>query len=296
MGGGHHDDHGKQWDGSDDSQKGRGIFEPSGRKKDSGPPSGSSNATCIDDTPTTTGLKQANQIFFIIANMLGDGILIYRVFHIWDRSARVTYVPVVASVINNIMGLVSVGVNPSDGNEYVVKEAFYDLYLILNIVLNLFLTGLIAGRVWYIRRQAQLILKEAVKERYNTAIVVCVESGILYPLFLIIFLSLELSISSLDFFPILVQAVGIAPTLITFRSSLGLSMDSVDQVVQSRLSNVPPGADIRRGWGSARSAVVAEGGYSQGFFGYPSVQRGSGMGASGGRESSLRNDERNSVR
>ncbi|THU82868.1 hypothetical protein K435DRAFT_807945 [Dendrothele bispora CBS 962.96] len=197
---------------------------------------------------------------------------IYRVYHIWNQSARVTYVPIVACIINNIIGLVSVGIDaPEKSTDNAVKQSFYYLYLILNIVLNLFLTGLIAGRVWYIRRQAQLILKDVIKEKYSTVIVVCTESGILYPLFLIIFLSLELSISSLDFFPILVQAVGIAPTLITFRSSLGVSMDSVDKVVQSRLSNIPPSADIRRGLGSARSAVLmGEGGYSQGFFGYAS--------------------------
>ncbi|THU81698.1 hypothetical protein K435DRAFT_469393 [Dendrothele bispora CBS 962.96] len=229
---------------------------------------------------TTLSLKLANKIFFILANFIGDGILIYRVYHIWNRSQKVAYVPIFISVVNNIIALVSVGRgDPSadGGVNNPLAFSLYELFLALNIVFNLLLTALIAGRVWYIRRQAELILGDPIKQKYNTAIVVCIESGILYPICLVLFLSLQLNISSVDFFPILVQVVGIAPTLITVRSSLGVSIDNVEQVVKSVEQSifVPGRANVTRGFGSARTVNTLGSGYSQGYFGYPhpSIQR-----------------------
>ncbi|KAF5374337.1 hypothetical protein D9758_004675 [Tetrapyrgos nigripes] len=193
------------------------------------------NALGVEVDAPVEKLKLSIECFFVFANVFGDGILIYRLYLIWNNWKRITYIPIAASLVNSILAVIGIRLSYAvDSDTVALHFTIYQLYLALNVVLNVLLTALIAGRVWFIRREAEVILGRAVRERYGMAITLCMESGVLYPIGLILFLSLQLGLSSLDFFPILVQVVGIAPTLITVRSSLGKSVDNVRQVVESQ--------------------------------------------------------------
>ncbi|ESK87745.1 hypothetical protein Moror_11282 [Moniliophthora roreri MCA 2997] len=81
--------------------------------------------------------------------------------------------------------------------------------MILNGTVNLALTALTAGRIWWIDRQLRIALGQDI---HNDG----VESGMLYPLIIIAHLVILSTPGSLsvDLFPLTPLAAGIAPTLI----------------------------------------------------------------------------------
>ncbi|THV00206.1 hypothetical protein K435DRAFT_611598, partial [Dendrothele bispora CBS 962.96] len=90
-----------------------------------------------------------------------------------------------------------------------------------------------AGRIWWIGRQVSKHLgsEQSRVTRYNMAI--CFESGVIYPLALLPAFVINLSDTSLvfvDLTPVLIQIVGIAPTLIVVRIALGISIENVHDI------------------------------------------------------------------
>ncbi|KAJ3807153.1 hypothetical protein F5876DRAFT_6918, partial [Lentinula aff. lateritia] len=110
-------------------------------------------------------------------------------------------------------------VNAGDDLNYV--------FLGINVFNNLLLTGLIAGRIWWLNRFHSLLLgTEGRDKRLNAIASMFVESGTLYPIALIVCLIIQVKGSPATMDPILLQIVGIVPTLIMVRTSLGLGVES----------------------------------------------------------------------
>ncbi|KAK7437924.1 hypothetical protein VKT23_018359 [Stygiomarasmius scandens] len=100
--------------------------------------------------------------------------------------------------------------------------------------MNLAIPLMISIRIWTIRRKVTAILGSQ-KDRNNWSIALCLETGIVYPLALVP--SLIVSVTKYGDvvatpFPVLLQVVCIAPTLIIVRSELGISIDSVENIVR----------------------------------------------------------------
>ncbi|KAL0059357.1 hypothetical protein AAF712_013912 [Marasmius tenuissimus] len=113
-------------------------------------------------------------------------------------------------------------------------------YLIANGIFNTLLTALTAGRIYMITREAERFLHYRTNRNHKTVVAVIVESGLIYPASLIVYLVILLrldpnnqSLLPVDLSPVLMQAAGIAPTLIIVRALQGKTTDSVEQVVSA---------------------------------------------------------------
>ncbi|KAJ7633958.1 hypothetical protein B0H17DRAFT_1107866 [Mycena rosella] len=97
------------------------------------------------------------------------------------------------------------------------------------LITNIVLMGLTAGRIWWVRRDACIIFKPAHVRRYDTAIAIILESGVIYCLSILLYL---ISFSVLKLYSTVTsifegsipQMMNIAPTLMIVRVWYGRSV------------------------------------------------------------------------
>ncbi|THU92552.1 hypothetical protein K435DRAFT_800389 [Dendrothele bispora CBS 962.96] len=100
-----------------------------------------------------------------------------------------------------------------------------------------------AGRIWWIGYQVSKFLPTRQFNLTRHIMAVCLESGIMYPLALIPALVINFSppnslSSNIDFVPILIQVVGIAPTFIITVLSMWEADHDIDECVQKDQTTV----------------------------------------------------------
>uniref|UniRef100_A0A0W0FUP5 Uncharacterized protein n=1 Tax=Moniliophthora roreri TaxID=221103 RepID=A0A0W0FUP5_MONRR len=107
---------------------------------------------------------------------------------------------------------------------------------------NIILTLLTAGRIWWISQEACRHMGPAIKTKYNTTVAIILEGGILYPIFLtttVIYILLVDSDNTgstpFSLFLVTYQVAGIAPTLIIICAAGGKTVEhtTMNQVVSS---------------------------------------------------------------
>lgn len=171
--------------------------------------------------------------FYVTNNAIADSLLLYRCFVVWEFKKRVAILPV----------LILLGVT---GCGYVLEGSsskFFDksyIYLVMTFGLNVTLTGLTAGRIWWLKRKAHLILNNGLLQRYNATITILIESGFLYSVYIILDLALRnTNIVNTILDAGLIQVVGIMPTLIIVQVSLERAVHDIeaqDTTVQQEAS------------------------------------------------------------
>ncbi|KAF5343923.1 hypothetical protein D9758_012129 [Tetrapyrgos nigripes] len=206
-----------------------------------------------DDVSLRSILQSTIRGLFILSNAMGDMVLLHRCFVVWNHKPAVLVVPTIMAVINNALAIAAVISNATGkytGSGDSASAAFggYVMFAFfsLNIATNVLLTLLIAGRIWWLRREVVGYLGSAVNKRYLMTIHIIIESGLIYPLALILELILN-SDTGIEFhtrFSILTQVVGIAPTSIIVRTGLGIAVENVNVIPSLELeaasnSNAP---------------------------------------------------------
>ncbi|KAJ3756397.1 hypothetical protein EV360DRAFT_84982 [Lentinula raphanica] len=155
------------------------------------------------------------------ANLVADALLIHRCYHIWTPRKSVLYPPIVGLLANLGIGIAAL-----------VNWDLYWLFMLVTLVENLYLTLITAGRIWYINRQSKSMLGSKVYSRYQVIVNGILESGLLYPVVLII-TALSLIPPKADYSRVLmfnvmlniqIQAVGLAQSLIIVRVGFGVDM------------------------------------------------------------------------
>ncbi|KAJ7585292.1 hypothetical protein C8J56DRAFT_950300 [Mycena floridula] len=175
--------------------------------------------------PTVLALSLALKVLFLVSNLLADTILIYRCYLVWGRNRRVIILPALGYICTIVFFGVQFASDSTAGLAAVIA------FLAATFVTNLITVGLTAGRIWWIARKSRALLGLTTKRRYSTAIAVVLESGIVYPVMLFagtMTLITGGSIGTWIFVGIIYQAVGIAPTLVIVRVSLGVTHDDVE--------------------------------------------------------------------
>ncbi|ESK81852.1 hypothetical protein Moror_9629 [Moniliophthora roreri MCA 2997] len=182
-------------------------------------------------------LEVVSAALYILANCVADTLLLYRCFILWeDSSKRIFIVASVVSILTNATGFValvvySIGVFRAKKHLTVNGSYIGSVYVIINAINTLTLSIIIVGRIWWSSREPREIMGRGVNRRYRQAIAMIVESGFLYSATLIVDVAFKQSVSTLgfglDLFPLVALMVGIAPTLIILRSSLGLSRSGI---------------------------------------------------------------------
>ncbi|KAF7375385.1 hypothetical protein MSAN_00426100 [Mycena sanguinolenta] len=162
-------------------------------------------------------------------NLVTDSLFIYRCFLVWGRSPRVVVLPILMLVATTVLGYLSAY------KDDLVDPCFLDQRIVYIMVLltNVMLLTLTAGRIWWIRRDAILVLESAHVRKYDTVVAIILESGAIYCLSIICFL-ISISVSSDDtaitqiFRSALPQIMNIAPTLIIVRVGVGNTAGGYD--------------------------------------------------------------------
>ncbi|KAJ6474149.1 hypothetical protein C8R45DRAFT_384209 [Mycena sanguinolenta] len=154
----------------------------------------------------------AYNMTFVTNNAVADTLFIYRCFVIWNRNIYVVILPIITLVVTIDQSL--------------PLTPFY----IITLGNNVLVTGLTAGRIWWIGRQARVHLNPAMQKRYGSSIAIIVESGVIYSAAILTFLILGVipftypaADPTVD---MLAQIVGIVPTLIIVRVGLEVSVQS----------------------------------------------------------------------
>jgi len=104
-----------------------------------------------------------------------------------------------------VCGYLFVGLS---NKEYTSRDLL-QAFLFATLSLNMLVTSMIAGRIWWIARKTQAILGPKLTKKYRTAIAIFIESGLVYSVYVI----LDVVFHCLLLDAGLVQIVGLVPTL-----------------------------------------------------------------------------------
>jgi len=191
------------------------------------------------------------KLLYLIANIISDGILIYRCYVIWGHDWYIVAAPGIAffcTIISGIAGIFAV----SRGSELV------SVAVCLGIFTNTLASSLAAGRIWWICSRASYSPHYSSHRKYSGLTAILLESGLIYPAWLIITIGFYLNpmtsfTSVLICIAALYHLVGIATTLIIMRVGLGVSTDDVEKCItlssvvhptKKRLRTVPPDLEL----------------------------------------------------
>lgn len=164
-------------------------------------------------------------VMFVTNTALADTLLLYRCFVVWGCKKRVVLGPAVLLVAATIVGYLFEGASLS-----LFQHSW--VYLAMTFTLNIILTILTAGRIWYLARTTKTIIDEGLLRRYNTTIAMLVESGLIYSVYMTFNLAFQNNTTANALLDAgLIQIVGIVPTLIIVQVGLGRSVngDSLQQ-------------------------------------------------------------------
>jgi len=159
-------------------------------------------------------------LIYITSNIIADGLVIYRCHAAWNNSKRVILIPCFLLFGGSACGYAYVGLSKQGYRFRDILVAF----LFTTVALNLMVTMLMAGRIWWIARKARSILGPRLSSKYNTMIAIIVESGIIYSIYVV----LDVVYPDLVLDAGLAQIVGIVPTLIIVQIGLGRDAHDVD--------------------------------------------------------------------
>ncbi|KAK7028072.1 hypothetical protein VNI00_015023 [Paramarasmius palmivorus] len=189
----------------------------------------------------------------ILINTTADSMLIHRCFVIWGARKRIGLPLAVLSFLINGVGLSKVIIDTVIVSD-TTNEAHYELAMktngmesaffisnaIFNSVLTLMTGNNLAGRIWWISRQARAQMGTEINSKYKTIVSILLESGILYPLAIILYLVVDNTIDSdglgllpFNIYVVVHQIAGLAPVLIMVRAQRGKTTESVQQVVST---------------------------------------------------------------
>ncbi|KLO15962.1 hypothetical protein SCHPADRAFT_926855 [Schizopora paradoxa] len=162
---------------------------------------------------------------FIFGNFLADGVLLYRLFVIWDRNYFVMIIPVMAYLASTALSVVAVfqAAQPNSARWSHSTVVFELPYWALTTGLNVLITLVLAFRLIRMRRAVVETLGEVHAKLYTSVIAMIVESAVIYAAVgLICIITFAVGSNILNFVePILGQILCICPELIILRVTYG---------------------------------------------------------------------------
>ncbi|ESK85665.1 hypothetical protein Moror_9934 [Moniliophthora roreri MCA 2997] len=178
-----------------------------------------------------------------------DTMLAHRCYLVWGSRKSILITITLALVTINVYGLAQAIFIAVCGARcssdacmlWTVADHINHGFWAANAMVNLGLTVLTAGRIWKITYQSQSLgLLSSI--RYKTIITIVLESGIMYPMILMVYILLSHLVMRIPYlWPVVYQTAGIAPMLIIIRSAMkGKAEDSTTELgleVQQTLVN-----------------------------------------------------------
>ncbi|ESK85683.1 hypothetical protein Moror_9910 [Moniliophthora roreri MCA 2997] len=204
-----------------------------------------------DNVKTTlAGFEEFLPLFLVT---VADLMLLHRCYVMWNSSKQIAF-PMIF-LMASLAGKSSPNFVASSSSFWhcnTADPAKVELYFQGNAIntafwpaemgVNIILTLLTAGRIWWVSQRAQKHTGPATETRYKMIVAIILDSGILYPIFLIadvIYNSLAdpdgTGLLPFSLSVVLYQVAGIAPTLIIIRAVSGKTVEhtSTNQAMSS---------------------------------------------------------------
>ncbi|KAJ7367200.1 hypothetical protein DFH08DRAFT_1005443 [Mycena albidolilacea] len=128
------------------------------------------------------------ELMLVGNNVIADGLFAYRCYLIWGPgyNKQIIILPVLWLLVTTVLGCTAAYFN----NVIYPGKSVVDTRIgfVFAISTNLMLTGLTAGRIWWMRRELRIVGQDKFTRRYTMAISVLLESGVAYCVFLILFI------------------------------------------------------------------------------------------------------------
>ncbi|KAF9259774.1 hypothetical protein L218DRAFT_947327 [Marasmius fiardii PR-910] len=194
---------------------------------------------------------------FVISSLIADTVLfqkfsqILRAYFIWGRNLTVAVVPAILCLACTAVGFATAATSSKflPGGSYSefrthahCRTTLVVAFVTMEIALNVFVTLIIVVKIMLIKRKVRVILGKNNMSMYHSIMVMILESGIIYPITLILLPVLTTSAGDVIAYS-LIQVVGIAPTLIVVRVGLGTYV----QDVNSYLATMPIAEPLQDG-------------------------------------------------
>ncbi|KAJ3925655.1 MAG: hypothetical protein NXY57DRAFT_1043924 [Lentinula lateritia] len=185
------------------------------------------------------------EALFLFVGSLSDIMLLQRCYRLWNSRKYVIVVPaflipacVVLWIVTAVIGL---------------EDISYMPYILVTLAQNLYLSGMIAGRMYWLNRNMKTIFAGQSSQTPSKPIIIMygphifqiypipalqsLESAIITPIFLTVWVSLEFSGSGTSVISpcALIQIVGIASTLMVVRIGLGIDVLSTSQTCTTQI-------------------------------------------------------------
>ncbi|ESK86773.1 hypothetical protein Moror_15151 [Moniliophthora roreri MCA 2997] len=182
---------------------------------------------------------------------IADLMLLHRCYVIWGSSKWIAFPMIflilslaICEIVTCAFGIIGISntADPAGSWLYFQGNIIDSAFWLADMGVNIILTLLTAGRIWWISREARKHMGPAIKTKYNMIIAIILESGILYPIFLTTGVIYNLSVdpdshgsAPFSLSTVVYQVAGIAPTLIIIWAASGKTVEhtSMNQVVSS---------------------------------------------------------------
>ncbi|ESK86776.1 hypothetical protein Moror_15154 [Moniliophthora roreri MCA 2997] len=180
-----------------------------------------------------------------------DLMLLHRCYVIWGSSKWIAF-PIIFIIISLAICQIVASIFATIGISNFADPAKVQLYLqggtidqafwLANMGVNITLTLLTAGRIWWISHEAQKHMGPAIRTKYNMIVAIILESGIIYPIFLTANTINEAltnpdgtGLSPFSIWVVTYQVAGIALTLIIIQAAKGKTIEhtSMNQALSS---------------------------------------------------------------
>ncbi|KAJ8088130.1 hypothetical protein PM082_013681 [Marasmius tenuissimus] len=191
-----------------------------------------------------------------LANIIAETMLIHRCYIIWGRRKRVAIPLIILSAISSllflvasVLGVTGYGNMGSKRGAKLMTNAgpFHFVGLLMSAVVNVLVTLLTAGRIWWINRQSQAHVGVSEKKnthKLSTANRIILESGMIYPTVMVVYIITgwqyhAKQLRPVELIPVTVLSAGIAPTLALLRAQMTkLSERASSKVEFERVSEI----------------------------------------------------------
>ncbi|KAG8987189.1 hypothetical protein FRB94_010094 [Tulasnella sp. JGI-2019a] len=174
-----------------------------------------------------TAIGPCKDLFWSLAVVVADGLMVWRLYVIWSRSIRVIIVPIIGILLNAVCSIIICAlafrfdlVDTDKPYPTKIMTMLTGASLIVGLLINIYTTSFIVGRLWWTSRQVQQVSSFAENPDsryiYRQIVRAVVESGTLYTVVNLATLIVGSSVTNAFVIFAYVDAmiVGITPTLL----------------------------------------------------------------------------------
>jgi len=157
-------------------------------------------------------------------NWMADGLMIYRLFVIWNRRILIVALPITMLMTSVSLSIVELHriIQPTARVSRHLAINFRLLYWSFSVSLNVLVTLLIVGRLLFVRHQISRAIQASQARVYTSVSAMLIESAALYSFLTIVFLIGYTRRSPLQFAIEAVELIqGVCPLMIILRVARG---------------------------------------------------------------------------